>query len=88
MYHSQLYQKRIAQAYNKKIKPGKIKEADLVLKLTRPTMTDPRGKFKPNWEGPYLVKKLFSKSAVIIYDLEGNEFKEPINLKKLQKYFL
>lgn len=48
MYHSQLYQKRIAQAYNKKIKLGKIKEGDLVLKLTRPIMTDPQGKFKPN----------------------------------------
>ena len=75
MYHSQLYQKRIPQAYNRKIKPGKFKEGDLVLKLTRPIMTDPRGKFKPNWEGPYLVKKLFTKSATILSDLEGNEFK-------------
>ena len=40
MYHSQLYQKRIARVYNRKIKPGKIKEGDLVLKLTRPIMTD------------------------------------------------
>ena len=48
MYHSQLYQRRIARAYNKKIKPGKIKEGDLVLKLTKPIMTDPRGKFRPN----------------------------------------
>ena len=88
MYHSQLYQKRIARAYNRKIKPGKIKEGDLVLKLTRPIMTDPRGKFKPSWEGPYLVKKLFSKGAAILSDLERNEFKEPINLDKLKKYFL
>ena len=48
MYHSQLYQKRIARAYNRKIKPGKIKEGYLVLKLTKPIMTDPRGKFKPS----------------------------------------
>lgn len=88
MYHSQLYQKRISRAYNKKIKPGKIKEGDLVLKLTRPIMTDPRGKFNPNWEGPYLVKKLFSKGAAILLDLEENEFREPINLEKLKKYFL
>ena len=88
MYHSQLYQKRIARAYNRKIKPEKIKEGDLVLKLTRPIMTDPRGKFKPNWEGSYLAKKLFSKGAAILLDLEGNEFKESINLDKLKKYFL
>ena len=83
-----MYQKRITWAYNRKIKPGKIKKGDLELKLTRPIMTDPQGKFKPNWEGPYLVKKLFSKGATIISDLEGNEFKEPINLDKLKKYFL
>ena len=88
MYHSQLYQKKIARSYNKKIKPKKIKEGDFVLKLTRPIMIDPRGKFKPNWEGPYLVKKLFSKGATILSDLEGNEFREPINLDKLKKYFM
>ena len=88
MYHCQLYQKRIARAYNKKIKPVKIKEGNLVLKLTKPIMTDLKGKFKPNWEGPYLVKKLFSKGAVILSDLEENEFREPINMDKLKKYFL
>ena len=88
MYHSQLYQKRIARAYNEKIKPGKIKEGDLVLKLTKPIMTDPRDKFKPNWEGLYLVKKLLSRGASILPDLKENEFREPINLDKLKKYFL
>ena len=88
MYHSQLYQKRIAHAYNKKIKSGKIKKGDLVLKLTKPIMTNPRVNFKPNWEGPYLVKKLFSKGAVMLSDLEGNELREPINLDKLKKYFM
>ena len=83
-----MYLNRIARAYNKKIKPGKIKEGDLVLKLTRPIMIDSRDKFKPNWKGPYLVKKLFSKGAAILSDLEENEFKEPINLDKLKKYFL
>ena len=58
------------------------------MKLTRLIMTDPREKFKPNWEGPYLAKKLFSRGAVIISDLEGNEFREPINMDKLKKYFL
>ena len=88
MYHSQLYQKRIAWAYKKKIKPRKIKKRDLVLKLTRSIMTNPRGKFKSNLEGPFLVKKLFSKGTTILSDLEGKEFREPINLDKLKKYFL
>ena len=83
-----MYQKRIVQTYNKKVKLGKIKEGDLALKFTKPIMMDPRGKFKPNWEDPYLVKKLFSKGAAILSDLEENEFREPINLDKLKKYFL
>ena len=58
------------------------------MKLTRPIMTDPRGKFKPNWEDPYLAKKLFSKGVAILSYLEGNKFKEPINMDKLKKYFL
>ena len=88
MYHIQLYQKRIARAYNKKINPGKIKEGDLVLKHTRPLLTDSRGKFKPNWEGPYLVKEIFSNGTSILSDIEENEFRNPINLAKLKKYFL
>ena len=88
IYHMQLYQKRIARAYNKKIKPGKIKEGDLVLKHMRLLLTDRRGKFKPNWEGPYLVKKIFSTSAAVLFNLGGNEFKNHINLNKLKKYFL
>ena len=64
------------------------KEGELVLKDTKPLLTDPREKFKPNWKGPYLVKKLLSKGAVILSDLEGNEFRNPINLDKLKKYFL
>ena len=48
MYHIQLYQKRIARAYNKKIKLRKIKKGDLVLKYMKSLFTDPRGKFKSN----------------------------------------
>ena len=62
----------IARAYNKKIKPDKIKEGDMVLKLTRLIVTDPWGKFKQNWKGPYMVKKLFSKRATVLSDLEEN----------------
>ena len=34
-YHAQGYQKRIAKAFNKKVKPRNLKEGDLVLKLLR-----------------------------------------------------
>ena len=34
-YHAQGYQKRIAKAFNKKVKPRNLKEGDLVLKLLK-----------------------------------------------------
>ena len=87
LYQTQLYQKRVARAFNKKVRPSKIKEGDLVLKQSRPLAMDPRGKFRPNWEGPFLVKKIWQNGAARLTDLEGNEFKEPINIDRLKKYF-
>ena len=87
LYQTQVYQKRIARAFNKKVRPNKIKEGDLVLKQSRSLAIDPRGKFKLNWEGPFLVKKILRNGATQLTDLEGNEFKEPINLDRLKKYF-
>ena len=51
-------------------------------------MFDPRGKFRLNWEGPYLVKAVLPKGAVRMSDLEGNKFTEPVNLDHLKKYYL
>ena len=51
-------------------------------------MFDPRGKFRPNWEEPYLIKVVLLKGAAKISDLEGNEFIEPVNLDRLKKYYL
>ena len=48
-------------------------------------MFDSRGKFRPNWEGPYLVKTVLPKRAARISDLEGNEFTESVNLDRLKK---
>ena len=40
-YHAQGYQKRIARAFNKKVKPRNLKEGDLVLKVLRDETFDP-----------------------------------------------
>ena len=51
-------------------------------------MFDPRGKFKLNWEGLYLVKVVLPKGAAKISYLEENEFTESVNLDHLKKYYL
>ena len=59
-YLAQGYQKRIAKAFNKKVKPRNLKEGDLVLKVLRDETFDPRGKMKPRWSGPFIIKKIMS----------------------------
>ena len=46
-YHTQGYQKRIARAFKKKLKPRNLKEGDLVLKVLRDETFGPREKMKP-----------------------------------------
>ena len=48
LFHTQIYQRRIARAFNKKVKPRKIKAGDMVLKQSRAIVFDPRDKFRPN----------------------------------------
>uniref|UniRef100_A0A2N9EGF8 Integrase catalytic domain-containing protein n=1 Tax=Fagus sylvatica TaxID=28930 RepID=A0A2N9EGF8_FAGSY len=76
--HGQLYQRRIERAYNKKARPRTFQPGDLVLKKRNMALSDPRGKFAPSYEGPYVVKKAFSGGAIILADMDGEEFRSPI----------
>src|SRR3954463_8538196 len=53
--HGQLYQKRMKKAFDKKVRPHIFREGDLVLKRILPFTSDSRGKWTPNFEGPYVV---------------------------------
>ena len=57
-YHAQGYQKRIAREFYKNVKPKNLKEGDLVLKVLRDETFDPRGKMKPKWYEPFIIKKI------------------------------
>ena len=48
LFLTQIYQRRITRAFNKKVKLGKIKASDMVLKQSRAIVFNPRGKFRPN----------------------------------------
>ena len=58
--HGQLYQKRMMRAHDKKIRPRQFLEGELVLKRIPQNRQESCGKWSPNWEGPYVVKKAFS----------------------------
>ena len=79
-YHAQGYQKRIARAFNKKVKPRNLKKGNLVLKVLRDETFDPRGKTKPMWFGPFIIKKIMFGGATRIIYLDGEEMLCLINM--------
>ena len=84
----QLYQARLAKAFNKKVKHKSVKVGECVLKQAKQSVPDLKSKFRQNWEGPYLVKTILSRGAVKLMDSKGNEFSEPTNTDRLKKYYV
>ena len=65
------------------MKPRNLKEGDLVLKVLRDKTFDPRGKMKPRWSWPFIIKKIMPGGAIRITDLNGEEMLCPMNLDRL-----
>ena len=42
-------------------------------------MLDHKGKFAATYEGSYVVKKAFSRGALILADMGGHDFNMPTN---------
>ena len=87
LFHGQLYQQRIKKAFDKKVRPRVFREGDLVLKKIQSFITDSRGKWTPNCDGPYVVKKVFSGGALILATMDGEEITRPVNADAVKKYF-
>ena len=58
-----------------------------MLKQIPQNQQDPRGKWLPNWKGPYVVKKTFSKGALILEGMDGKVFYNPMNADIVKKYY-
>ncbi|XP_019438994.1 PREDICTED: uncharacterized protein LOC109344697 [Lupinus angustifolius] len=85
--HGQLYQKRLMRAHAKKFRPRHFQEGDLVLKKILPIQKDHRGKWTPNYEGPFVVKKAFSGGALILTTMDGNDLPLSVNSDAVKKYY-
>ncbi|KAI5418706.1 hypothetical protein KIW84_043074 [Lathyrus oleraceus] len=77
--HGQLYQRRMKRAFDQKVHPRTFQTGDLVLKRILPPGTDNRGKWTPNYEGPYVVKKVFSGGSLMLTTMDGEDFPSPVN---------
>ena len=86
--HIQAYQRKMARSFKKRVKPRPLQRGDLVLRVLKGLVTNPRGKFKPNWSGPYIIRELTSEGAAWLMDLDGNLFSEPTNVDQLKKFYV
>ena len=78
--HVQVYQRKMTRAFGKMVKPRKFQKGDLVLNVLRGLINDPRGKFRPSWSGPYVIRDLTQEGAAWLTGLDGNQFTEPVNV--------
>nr|XP_027093635.1 uncharacterized protein LOC113714035 [Coffea arabica] len=65
--HGQCYQQRMARAYNKKVKPRLFEVGDKVLKRILPMQDEAKGKFAPNWQGPFIIKKCYPEERLFLW---------------------
>ena len=85
--HVQAYQRKMTRAFGKRVKPRKFQRGDLVLKVLRGLINDPRGKFRSSWSGPYVIRDLTREGATWLTDLNGNQFTEPVNVDQLKRFY-
>ena len=49
---------------------------------------DSRGKWAPNYEGPYVVKRAISGDAMTLQTMDGEELPRIVNTDAVKKYFV
>ena len=86
--HVRSYQRKMTREFKKWVKPRPLQRGDLVLKVIRGLIRDPRGKLRPNWSGPYFIRELTPEGIAWLMDLDGNRFSEPTNVNQLKKYYV
>ncbi|PHU24421.1 hypothetical protein BC332_09528 [Capsicum chinense] len=83
--HGQLYQRRMARAYNKKVRLRNFEVGQLVLRCILPHQVEAKGKFSPNWQGPFVVKKVLPNGALYLTDIEGKMAEMAINADTVKR---
>jgi len=83
--HGQLYQNRMSRAFNKMVKLRQFAPGQLVLKKIFPHQDEAKGKFSPNWQGPYMVHRVLTGGALILAEMEGDIWPKPINSDAIKR---
>ncbi|KAA0042181.1 uncharacterized protein E5676_scaffold124G00420 [Cucumis melo var. makuwa] len=82
------YQAQMSKAFDKHVKPQSFQVGYLVLAVRRPIITTRHmgNKFTPKWDGPYIVKEVYTHGTYKIVDRDGLKI-GPINGKFPKKFY-
>jgi hypothetical protein len=82
--------RRVARAYNKKVKSKSFQVGDLVWKTILPigSKSNKFGKWSPSWEGPYKVVKVCPWNSYMVETLQGQRLPRALNRRYLKIFHL
>ncbi|XP_070035012.1 uncharacterized protein [Nicotiana tomentosiformis] len=86
--HSQLYQNRMSRAFNKRVRPREFTPGQLVLKRIFLHQDEAKGKFSPNWQGPYMVHRVLTVGALKLAEMDREIWPKPINSDAVRRYYV
>ena len=75
------------KAFNKKVRSQVYQVRDLVIKRIILSQSDPRGKWTPTYEGPFLIKNIFSSGAMILTTMDSDDLLHPANADIVKRYY-
>jgi hypothetical protein len=75
----------MVKAYNKKFRLRVFKEEDLALNKILLIWGEDQSKRAPNYEGPYMVKKAFSRGALILTMMDIDDVSKLVNSDVVKK---
>ena len=78
----------MARAYNTKLRLRKFEVGQLVVKHILPHQDEAKGKFAPNWKGPYVIKQVLSKGAFQLADMEGKTIDMIVKADSIKRYYI
>ena len=47
-----------------------------------------KGKFSPNWRGPFVVKRVLINGALYLADIEGKVTETVVNADAVKRYYI
>ena len=76
------------RAFNKKVRRQEYQVGNLVIERIILTQGDPRGKWTPTYEGPFVVKNIFLGGAMILTTMDGDDLPHPANADIVKRYYV